>query len=129
MLEQVMMPEARSQITQRSVQTAQPGTPACTELPGPAWGNSGGEPRSDPAGGGFAGSLEGDVGKSAATASGAVKARAAARIARIDAVWNSPRGIASCSVVRRPGQADVLASATGPAAGELVLCVLELLEL
>jgi hypothetical protein len=126
-----MMPEARSQITQRSVQTAQPGTPACTELPGPAWGNSGGEPSSGPAGGGFAGSLEGDAGVSAATASSAVKARAAARIARIDAVWNSPRriGFLFSRETSRPGRPTCLLahrerkrahqqvfSTTGPAA-------------
>jgi hypothetical protein len=89
----VMTPEARSHTTQRSVHTAQPRIPACIELPASAWGSSAGESRSGAAGDGVAGAWEGDIGESAATAGGAVKARAAARIARSDTLWNFPRGI------------------------------------
>jgi hypothetical protein len=57
--------------------------PACVELAGLVWGSSTGEPISGAAGDGV-GASEGDAGVSAATAGGAVKARTAARIARID---------------------------------------------
>ena len=86
-----MTPLPRSQTTQRSVHTAQPGMPDCVDAPAGPCGNSG-------AAGGEA------TGASAARAATTIMAAAKLAIERIDTCVNGTRGIGVSSRARRRPQ-------------------------